>query len=48
MLIFSQLGFASGPSLLFALIRRVREMIWIALGLLLWAAVKDKPKISVA
>jgi uncharacterized protein (TIRG00374 family) len=45
-LIFSQFGFASGPSLLFALIRRVREILWIALGLILWSLLKDKPNIN--
>ncbi len=43
-LIFSQFGFASGPSLAFALIRRVREILWVALGLSLWSLVKDKTK----
>ena len=41
-LIFSQFGFAGGPSLAFAVIRRVREMIWIGLGLILWSFMKDK------
>jgi len=45
-LIFSQLGFPPGPSLAFALIRRVRELLWVGLGLTLWATAKDKPQIS--
>ncbi len=43
-LIFSQFGFGSGPSLAFALIRRVREILWIGLGLILWSFLKEKPK----
>ncbi len=43
-LIFQQFGFASGPSLTFALIRRMREMLWIGLGLTIWSLVKEKPK----
>lgn len=43
-LIFSELGFADGPSLAFAIVRRIREALWIALGLALWSLVKDKPK----
>lgn len=41
-LIFEQFGFASGPSLTFALIRRLREILWIGLGLTLWSFLKEK------
>jgi uncharacterized protein (TIRG00374 family) len=44
-LIFSQFGFASPVSLAFALIRRLREILWIGLGLFLWSLVEDRPKI---
>jgi glycosyltransferase 2 family protein len=37
--IFSQLGFAHPVSFLFAMIRRLREMIWIGVGLLLWTLI---------
>lgn len=42
-LIFAEFGFSSGLSLAFAMVRRIREMIWIGLGLLLWSFTKDKP-----
>ncbi len=44
-LIFSQFGFASPVSLAFALIRRLREILWVGLGLFLWSLVEDRPKI---
>lgn len=43
-LIFGEFGFASGPALAFALVRRAREILWIALGLSLWSFLKDKKK----
>ena len=45
-LIFSQFGFANPVSLAFALIRRLREILWIGLGLFLWSLVEDRPKIQ--
>ena len=46
-LIFSQFGFANPVSFAFALIRRLREMVWIGLGLFLWSLLEDRPKIQV-
>ena len=43
MLIFSQLGFNQASGLAFALIRRAREIVWIAVGLTLWSFIKEKP-----
>ncbi len=45
-LIFSQFGLNQGSGLAFALIRRIREMIWIAVGLALWSFMKEKPKLK--
>ncbi len=45
-LIFSQFGFANPLSLTFAIIRRLREILWIGLGLLLWSFIEDKPKLK--
>ena len=42
LLIFSQFGFAAPLALTFALIRRLREMIWIGIGLLLWSVTGEK------
>lgn len=47
-LIFSQFGFSNPVSLTFAVIRRLREILWIALGLFLWSLVKDKPLLAKA
>lgn len=47
-LIFSQFGFANPVSLTFAVLRRVREIVWVGLGLLLWSFVEDKPKLKKA
>ena len=44
-LIFAQFGLPESTSLAFALLRRLREIIWIALGLGLWSFVQDKSKI---
>jgi len=44
-LIFQQFGFPQPVGLTFAIIRRLREIIWIGLGLLLWSFVEDKPKL---
>ncbi len=48
MLIFSQFGYPNALGLTFAVIRRVREIIWIGFGLFLWSLVEDKPRISKA
>ncbi len=45
-LIFSQFGFSSTISLTFAVLRRIREVVWIGLGLFLWSLIEDKPKID--
>jgi uncharacterized protein (TIRG00374 family) len=47
-LIFSQFGYASPVSLTFALIRRLREILWIGLGLSLWSLMEDRPKLRVS
>ena len=44
-LIFSQFGFANPVSLAFALIRRMRELLWVGMGLFLWSVLEDRPKI---
>lgn len=43
--LFSQFGYGSPASLAFAIIRRIREVIWLGLGLLLWLAIEDRPVI---
>jgi len=45
-LIFSQFGFANPVSLTFAVLRRLREIAWVGLGLLLWSFVEDKPRLK--
>lgn len=45
-LIFMQFGFQNQIALTFAIIRRLREILWIGLGLLLWSLIEDKPKLS--
>ena len=45
-LIFQQFGYATPVGLTFAVIRRLREIVWIGLGLLLWSFVEDKPKLK--
>ena len=45
-LIFSQFGFPQPVALTFAVIRRLREIVWIGLGLMLWSFVEDKPKLQ--
>ena len=45
-LIFLQCGFDQSLGLTFAVIRRMREIVWLALGLTLWSFVEDKPKIQ--
>ncbi|MGH7198285.1 MAG: flippase-like domain-containing protein [Candidatus Omnitrophota bacterium] len=45
-LIFSQFGFGKELSLTFAIIRRIREILWIGLGLLLWSFLEDRPKLK--
>ncbi len=45
-LIFQQFGFANPLSLTFAIIRRLREILWIGLGLLLWSFIEDRPKLK--
>ena len=44
--IFQQFGFAQPLGLTFAIIRRLREIVWIGFGLLLWSFVEDKPKLQ--
>lgn len=44
-LIFSQFGFANPVSFAFALIRRMREIVWIGFGLFLWSLLEDRPKL---
>ena len=45
-LIFEQFGFSNPVSLTFAIIRRIREIFWIALGLTFWSLTEDKTKIK--
>ena len=44
--IFSELGFATAPGLALAVLRRLREVLWVAAGLVLWAFSSDKSKES--
>jgi uncharacterized protein (TIRG00374 family) len=46
LLIFSQFGFANPVSMTFAVIRRLREILWIGFGLLLWSLTEDKPTLK--
>ena len=45
-LIFSQFGFPDPISLTFALVRRLREIVWVGCGLLLWGLIEDRPKLK--
>ena len=45
-LIFLQFGFENSVGLTFAVIRRIREIIWIGLGLVLWFLMEDRPKLK--
>jgi uncharacterized protein (TIRG00374 family) len=45
-LIFSQFGFTGALSLTFAVIRRLREIVWLAVGLFLWSLLEDKPRLK--
>ena len=47
-LIFSQFGFTSGLALTFAVIRRIREILWIGAGLVLWSLLTEKPQLKAA
>lgn len=42
--IFTQLGFAQAPSVAFAVLRRVREIVWLAIGLFLWGIYSESKK----
>ncbi len=44
--IFQQFGFSQPLGITFAILRRLREMVWIGFGLLLWSFVEDKPKLQ--
>ena len=43
-LLFLQMGFENTVGVTFAVVRRLREIIWIGIGLLLWAILKDEKK----
>ena len=45
-LIFLQFGFENSVGLTFAIIRRIREIIWLGIGLILWFLMEDRPKIK--
>jgi uncharacterized protein (TIRG00374 family) len=45
-LIFLQFGFDKSLGLTFAIVRRIREILWISVGLILWSFVEDKPKLK--
>ena len=47
-LIFLEFGFDKPLGLAFALIRRIREILWMGFGLLLWSLVEDKSKLEKA
>ena len=40
--IFSQMGFAGSAAVTFAVLRRIREILWVGIGLLLWSFLKEK------
>lgn len=46
LLIFLQFGFDKSIGLTFAVIRRIREVLWLGLGLTLWFLVEDRPKLK--
>ena len=46
LLIFMQFGFDKSLGLTFAIIRRIREVIWLGLGLGLWFWIEDRPKLK--
>ena len=46
MLIFSQIGFENALGLTFAIIRRLREIVWMGIGLLLWSMIEEKPALK--
>ncbi len=43
-LIFLEFGFEKSVGLTFAIIRRMREIVWIGLGLVIWFLIEDRPK----
>jgi len=45
-LLFLQLGFEQSVGLLFAVIRRLREILWIVLGLTLWSFTEERPALK--
>ena len=45
-LIFQQFGIGGVPALTFAVLRRLREVFWIGVGLLLWFFLEDRPKLK--
>ena len=45
MLIFSQIGFENALGLTFAIIRRLREIVWMGIGLLLWSMIEERPSL---
>ena len=46
LLIFMQFGFEKSLGLTFAIIRRIREVVWLGLGLMLWFLLEDRPKLK--
>ncbi len=46
LLIFMQFGFEKSIGLTFAIIRRIREIIWLGLGLTLWFLIEGRPKLK--
>jgi len=45
-LIFLEFGFNKSVGFTFAVIRRMREIIWLAAGLLCWFLIEDRPKLK--
>ncbi len=45
-LIFVQFGLDKSLGLMFAIVRRMREIVWLSFGLLLWFMIEDRPKLK--
>ncbi|MBI4352968.1 MAG: flippase-like domain-containing protein [Candidatus Omnitrophica bacterium] len=45
-LLFLQFGFEKSVGFTFALLRRIREILWLAAGLVLWFFLEDRPRLK--
>lgn len=45
-LVLMQFGYDKSIGATFAIIRRLREIFWLAIGLFLWSLIEDKPKLK--